>query len=85
MFPVELLSWRILSKPQQGIELNRLFVTNFLDEDMLNRIAGNTADRLGDFLQFSSATAGLIGIWLIIKTIKVIADTIIHGYALHSL
>ena len=67
------------------VPLNGFSINNLLDEDALSRIAGTTAERLwGGFLKFGTATAGFIGIWLIIKAIKTVADTIIHGYALHS-
>ena len=36
------------------------------------------------FTNFGTASAGFIGIIIIIRGIKLIADTIIHGYALHS-
>lgn len=56
-----------------------------LDEDALAKIAKSTAAKLwGGFLIFGSATAGVIGIFVIIRIIKIIIDTAIHGYALHT-
>jgi len=67
------------------VPLDGLSINNLLDEVALSRIAGTTDERLwGGFLKFGTAAAGFIGIWLIIKAIKVVADTIIHRYALHS-
>jgi len=64
------------------VPLDGLSINNFLDEDALSRIAGTTANRLwGEFLKFDTVIVGFIGIWLIIK---IVADTIIHGYTLHS-
>ena len=37
------------------------------------------------FINFGTTSAGLIGFIIIITEIKIIADTIIHGYALHYL
>lgn len=67
----------------QGTE--DLSAYNLLDEDALNRIAKTTASKLwGGFVTFGSATAGVLGIFIIIRIIKIIIDTAIHGYALHT-
>ncbi|KYN01911.1 hypothetical protein ALC62_07286 [Cyphomyrmex costatus] len=88
MFPVEQPTMmKNFAKAAAGyrVPLDGLSINNLLDEDALNRIAGTTAERLwGGFLKFGTATAGFIGVWLIIKGIKIVADTVIHGYALHS-
>lgn len=39
----------------------------------------------GKFLSFANASAGIIGIYFCIRTIKLIIDTVIHGYAIHSI
>ncbi|XP_039309734.1 uncharacterized protein LOC120358715 [Solenopsis invicta] len=36
------------------------------------------------FVTFGSATAGIFGIFVIIRIDKIIIDTAIHGYALHT-
>lgn len=67
--------------PVSGISLNHL-----LDEDALAKITASTTERLwSGFMQFGTATAAIIGIWLVIKAIKVVADTLIHCYALHTM
>lgn len=37
------------------------------------------------FLTFGTASAGILGLIIIIRGVKLIADTVIHGYALHSI
>lgn len=62
-----------------------LTMQNLLDEESINKIAQNAASRIwGGFVTFGSATAGVIGILMIIRLIKLIIDTVIHGYALHT-
>lgn len=58
---------------------------NLFDQDTLDRIAKDTASKVWEgFITFGSASAGIFGIFIIIRLIKVIIDTTIHGYALHS-
>lgn len=60
-------------------------MNNLLDESTLDRIAENTGRKLWNcFVSFGSASAGLLAIFVIIRGAKLIIDTIIHGYALHS-
>ncbi|XP_032676788.1 uncharacterized protein LOC116846701 isoform X1 [Odontomachus brunneus] len=66
---------------QQGISLSHL-----LDESSIEKIVKNTWKKiLGTFIIFGNASAGLIGIYFCIRTIKLVIDTIIHGYAIHSI
>jgi len=37
------------------------------------------------FVIFGSAIVGVFGIFIVIRVIKLVIDTIIHGYALHTL
>lgn len=63
---------------------NTISIHNLLDEETLEKIAQSTASRIWDgFILFGSATAGVFGIFVIIRIIKLIIDTAIHGYALH--
>ncbi|XP_071573424.1 uncharacterized protein [Temnothorax nylanderi] len=39
----------------------------------------------GTFLSIGNASAGVIGLYFCIRTTKLIVDTIIHGYALHTI
>jgi len=60
-------------------------VYNLLDENSLNKILESTASRIWKgFMNFGSATAGLVGIFMIIRIVKLVIDTVIHGYALHT-
>jgi len=58
---------------------------NLLDEASLQKIAESTASRIWTgFVTFGSATAGVFGIFIVIRVIKLVIDTAIHGYALHT-
>lgn len=88
MFPVErtaLINNFAKAAVGHHVPNQRFSIHNLLDDTSLEKISKSAADYLwGGFLQFGTATAGLIGIWLIIKIIKAVADTIIHGYTLHT-
>ena len=65
----------------QGISL-----TNLFNEDVIDKVAESAWGRFWiSFTSFETTSAGLIGLIIIIRGIKLIADTIIHGYALHRL
>ena len=65
----------------QGISLSHL-----LDETSLQKITENTWNKiLGTFISFGNASAGIIEIYFCIRIIKLIIDTMIHGYALHTI
>lgn len=58
---------------------------NLLDEASLNKIVESTTTKVWQgFVSFGSATAGIMGIFIIIRVIKIVIDTAIHGYALHT-
>ncbi|XP_043270285.1 uncharacterized protein [Venturia canescens] len=58
---------------------------NLLDENSIKHIAESAWKHTwGRFIQFGTASAGFIGILLIFRAIKLIVDTIVHGYALHT-
>lgn len=58
---------------------------HLLDEKSLDHIADNAAKRIWrGFMNFGSASAGILGIILIFRLAKLIIDTVIHEYALHS-
>ena len=64
---------------------DKVSLMNLLDEETLNKIAESAWGRFWTlFTNFGTASAGFIGIIIIIRGIKLIADTIMHGYALHS-
>lgn len=65
----------------QGISISHL-----LDEHSIQKITENTWNKIwGKFSSFGNASAGVIGIYFCIRTIKLIIDTLIHGYTLHTI
>jgi len=88
MFPVEKPSMlNTLARGAMGghIPAGSISMVNLLDEESLNRIAESAGERLWKgFITFGSASAGVLAIFIIIRVTKLIIDTIIHGYALHS-
>jgi len=60
-------------------------IYNLLDEASLQKIVDSTASRIwSGFITFGSATAGVFGVLITIRIIKLTIDIAIHGYALHS-
>lgn len=60
-------------------------ISNLFDEKAINKIVNSAWDRTWTlFTIFGNISAGMIGILLVGKAIKLIFDTVIHGYALHS-
>jgi hypothetical protein len=88
MFPVEKPSTlNNLAKGTMGhaIPVGSLSTAGLLDEQALNKIAESTGKKLWKgFMNFGSASAGILEIILIIRIIKLFVDTIIHGYTLHT-
>ncbi|XP_067210243.1 uncharacterized protein [Linepithema humile] len=69
----------------QSIPSDTVSLQNLLDENSLNKIYNNTLSKIWNgFTTFGAATAGIFGIFIIIRLIKIIFDTLIHGYALHA-
>ena len=65
----------------QGISL-----TNLIYQEVIDKFAESAWGRFWPlFTNFGTTSAVLTGIIIIIRGIKLIADTIIHGYALHRL
>lgn len=89
MFPAEkpaVLNHLARGSAGYQVPTGSISLRGLLDENTLNHIADNAAHRLWNgFLQFGTASAGLIGIFLVARLIKLAVDTCIHGYALHSL
>lgn len=88
MFPAEkpaLLNAVARGLTGHSVNSDSLSIYNLLDEESLNRIVESTVSRVWNgFLNFGSATAGIVGILIIIRLVKLIIDTVIHGYALHT-
>lgn len=76
-----------LARSSLGEKMNDpdISFANMLDEQSLEKIALRTRDKLwGWFTGFGTASAGLIGLYIFARTIKYIIDTLLHGFALHS-
>lgn len=88
MFPVEKPS--MLDTLAQGamghsIPQNRISMFNLMDTDSLERIAESASAKLWQgFVTFGSASAGVLAIIMIIRLIKLMVDSLIRGYALHT-
>lgn len=89
MFPVEKPSMlNTLARGAMGQDVPRgsISMINLMDEDSLNHIAESAGRRLWNgFVTFGSASAGVLAIFMIGRVIKLVIDTIIHGYAIHSI
>lgn len=60
-------------------------VANLLDGPEFENIIASTWKRTWvKFLAFGHISAGLIGVFMLIRVIKLLIDTLIHGYALHT-
>lgn len=88
MFPVEkpqMLNTLARGAMGQDIPPGSVSMLNLLDEKSLEKIAESAGARLWQgFITFGSASAGVLAIFILIRLIKLIVDTIIRGYALHS-
>lgn len=88
MFPVEKPSMlSTIARGAMGKEIpsGSVSMLNLLDEASLERIAESAAAKAWKgFITFGSASAGVLAIFIIIRTAKLVIDTLIHGYALHS-
>jgi len=60
-------------------------ISNLIDQASIEKTAVSTWIKFwGKFLIFGNISAGLLGIYLCVRTIKLILDTLMHGYALHT-
>ncbi|KAM0728880.1 hypothetical protein ACS0PU_004234 [Formica fusca] len=88
MFPVERPS--VLNTVARGVmgrstSLQGGSISNLLDEASMEKIAASAWKKFWNkFLFFGNISAGLLGIYLIARVSKLILDTIVHGYALHT-
>jgi len=58
---------------------------NLLDKSSIEKIALSTWQKFwSKFLIFGNISAGLMGIYLSCRAIKLLIDTLVHGYALHT-
>ncbi|XP_067212969.1 uncharacterized protein [Linepithema humile] len=88
MFPVEKPSTlHNLARGVMGqtVPSGSISILGLLDEKSLDQLAESTGKRIWrGFISFRSASAGVLGIFIVIRVTKLVIDTIIHGYALHS-
>ncbi|KMQ84581.1 hypothetical protein RF55_17519 [Lasius niger] len=89
MFPAERpavlnsLARGIMGRP---ISLQRGSISNLLDVSIIDKIAVSTWEKIwSKFLIFGNISVGLMKIYFSIKIMKLILDTIVHGYALHTI
>lgn len=60
-------------------------ISNLMDEASIQRIAKSTWDKFwGKFMVFGNISAGFIAIYMMARAIKLLLDTLVHGYALHT-
>ncbi|KAM0728854.1 hypothetical protein ACS0PU_004208 [Formica fusca] len=60
-------------------------ISNLLDKSVVEKIAISTWQKFWDkFLIFGNISAGIMGIYLGVRIFKLVLDTIVHGYALHT-
>ncbi|KYN20692.1 hypothetical protein ALC57_06951 [Trachymyrmex cornetzi] len=88
MFPVEKpATLNTIARGAMGgtIPAGSISMMNLLDEKSLEKIAESAGQRVWQgFITFGSASAGVFAIFLIVRLVKLIIDTTIHGYALHT-
>lgn len=88
MFPAERPS--VLNTVARGIMgqpsvLHGGSLSNLLDEASIEKIATSAWERFwSKFLIFGNVSAGILGIYLCVRGVKLILDTFVHGYALHT-
>jgi len=89
MFPIEKLSMlNTIARGNVGQRTSEgsIFMMNLLDEKSLEKITKSIGTRLWKgFVTFRSANAGILPVFIIVRLIKLIIDTIIHGYVLYSI
>lgn len=89
LFPMEKTA--VLNRVAQGmsgrnVNMDGLTLRNFLDRDSIREIAREYYTGMWEnFVQFGSASAGVIGIFIVFRLVKLIIDTVLHGYAIYSL
>jgi len=60
-------------------------ISNLIDEASVEKIAISAWHKFWDkFLIFGNISAGMLGVYLCITGFKLIIDTLVHGYVLHT-
>ncbi|KAK2575369.1 hypothetical protein KPH14_008478 [Odynerus spinipes] len=90
MFPAEkpailnTVAQKLLTSSKSGN--SEFHLHDLLDEEDIEKIAESAAHKVWNgFLTFGSASAGIIGIYVIFRAIKLIIDVILQGCAIHNL
>lgn len=88
MFPIEkpsMLDTLVQGAMGRAIPHGSVSIYNLMDQASLEKIAENAGARLWHgFITFGSASARVLTIVLAIRLIKLIIDSLIREYALHS-
>ncbi|XP_076384601.1 uncharacterized protein LOC143263768 [Megalopta genalis] len=88
MFPIERTA--VVNALAQGASgrqyaSDSIRMYNLMDEKTLQQIAESTGEKIwSGFVQFGSAMAGIIGIYIALRIVKLIVSTILNGIALHA-
>ncbi|XP_076618874.1 uncharacterized protein LOC143340594 [Colletes latitarsis] len=88
MFPIE--RGAIVSSLAQGATGRQytpgaISMFNLIDEESLEKIAKSAGSKMWEgFISFGSFSAGVIGIYIIIRLVKGALSTIVNGFALHA-
>lgn len=89
MFPVErpaLLHTIARGATGRFVPQNTISLSGLLNEADIEKLAENTIRKFWEgFVTFGSASAGVIMIFLILKAVRACVNTLIRGYALHSI
>lgn len=68
----------------ENVEISQFSFAHLIDEKSIDKIAQRTTAKLWGWLTgFGTISAGMIGLFIVLKIIKFMVDTLIHGYALH--
>lgn len=88
MFPVEkpaILNNIARGASGQTLPPGTIGLSTLLDEKTIEEISKTAGRRIWEHLiTFGSASAGIMAIFIILRFIKLIIDTLVHGYALHT-
>lgn len=89
LFPMEkpaILNKIALGVSGRTINNHGLTLRNLMDQETLEALADSTWNKMwSSFLAFGTASAGIIGLFMFGRLIKLLVDTLIHGYAIYSL
>lgn len=68
------------------IDQGSISISGLMDENTFNKMVKSSINKMwSGFITFGTASAGLLGAYMVFKTAKVLIDSLIHGIALHSI